>query len=194
MIIEAKVYQTFTLCLKLRQALHMHYLTGSPRKELRPTNYLYSQLGPLVQPRCKELVSYHSCPYNNHNKNLGNLKISHFLGNVRVEVEGQTAPTTYRDTSTQRESPPDHLPGAEATRTINWKEHLVVILMDRWRRHVYYHERNSLVGGYSLRLSWLLPPGSTLGSHGGDSRNVLSWLWQREGKSNHGEIITEPSP
>ena len=49
----------------------------------------------------------------------------------RIEVEGQIATTTYRDTSTQRQSLPDHLPGAEATRTINWKEHLVVILMDR---------------------------------------------------------------
>ena len=49
----------------------------------------------------------------------------------RIEVEGQTATTTYRDASTQRESLPDHLPGAEATRAINWEEHLVVILMDR---------------------------------------------------------------
>lgn len=104
MIIEAKVYQTFTLCLKLCQALHMHYPTGSLRKELRPTNYFYSQLGPLVQPRCKELVSYHSCPYNNHNKNLGNLKINHFLGNVReLRLKDKQLPQ-HIETQAHRES------------------------------------------------------------------------------------------
>lgn len=129
MIIEAKVYQTVTLCLKLCQALHMHYPTGSPARA--PTHKLFlfptwTSGSAKVQRACKS-----PCPYNNLNKNLGNLKINHFLGNVReLRLKDKQLPQ-HIETQAHRESHCQTTYGAEATRTINWKEHLVVILMDR---------------------------------------------------------------
>lgn len=39
-----------------------------------------------------------------------------------------------------------------------------------------------------LTLLWALPPGIQPSSHREDKRNIPSWLWQGEGKSNHCEI------
>lgn len=129
MIIEAKVYQTVTLCLKLCQALHA-LSTGSPAKSSDPQTILFptwTSGSAKVQRACKLSLLSLQQPQ----QKFGQSKDQSFLGNVReLRLKDKQLPQ-HIETQAHRKSLPDHLPGAEATRTINWKEHLVVILMDR---------------------------------------------------------------
>lgn len=46
----------------------------------------------------------------------------------------------------------------------------------------------------NLIFLWALPPGNPLGPHSEDVSKIPSWFWEKERKSNHYEICSDPSP
>lgn len=46
----------------------------------------------------------------------------------------------------------------------------------------------------NLIFLWALPPGNPPGPHSEDVSKIPSWFWEKERKSNHYEICSDPSP